>query len=124
MLFKIGIYYEYYDIWYYSIMIAHHLYQGFLQARLGGGRLPPKNQLLPPNIFTDFIFIHPEPPTPRLLPPKSFNSPPKGEILQETLYTITDLHLYYDRPPFILLQVSIYNITDQHMYYYRSAFLL
>ena len=60
--------------------------QGFLQARFGG-RLPPpppkkkKISYSPPQIFTDFIFIHPEPPTPRLLPPP----PPKGEILQETL---------------------------------------
>ena len=28
----------------------------------GGGRLPPQNQLLPPKIFADFIFNHPEPP--------------------------------------------------------------
>ena len=42
-----------------------------------GGRLPPKNQLLPPKIFTGFIFIHPEPPTPRLLPPpKVLQLPP------------------------------------------------
>ena len=61
--------------------------QGFLQARFGG-RLPPpppQNQLLPPKIFTDFfteIFIHPETPTPRLLPPppKSFNSPPPQKV--------------------------------------------
>ena len=45
-----------------------------------GGRLPPqKKSVTPPQIFTDFIFFHPEPPTPRLLPPppKSFNSPQK-----------------------------------------------
>ena len=44
-----------------------------------GGRLPPKNQLLPPKSFTDFIFIHPEPPTSRLLPPppKVLQLPPK-----------------------------------------------
>ena len=65
--------------------------QGFLQARFGGETPPPPpprkiSYSPPPQIFTDFIFIHPEPPTPRLLPPKSFNSlPPKGEILQETL---------------------------------------
>ena len=54
----------------------------------GGGDSPPplKKSVTPPKIVTAFIFIHPEPPTPRLLPPpKSFNSPPKGEILQETL---------------------------------------
>ena len=53
-----------------------------------GGRLPPKNQLLPPQIVTDFIFIHPEPPTHRLLPTKVLQLPPtkkKDEILQETL---------------------------------------
>ena len=54
---------------------------------LGGGETPPQESVTPPpKIFTDFIIIHPEPPTPRLLPPPgSFNSPPKGEILQETL---------------------------------------
>ena len=47
-----------------------------------GGRLPPqKNQLLPPKIFTDFIFIHPEPPTPRLLPPpQSPSTPPPPKV--------------------------------------------
>ena len=60
-----------------------------------GGRLPPpKKSVTPPNIFTDFIFIHPEPPTPRLLPPQSPSTPPpppkkKGEMLQETLPMIT-----------------------------------
>ena len=51
--------------------------QGFLQARFWG-RLPPppkKKSVTPPF-------------TPRLLPPKSFNSLPKGEILQEILRTI------------------------------------
>ena len=61
---------------------------GFPAGPFWGGRLPPKNQLLPPQICTDFIFIHPEPPTPRLLPPPKvlqLPPPPKGEILQETL---------------------------------------
>ena len=73
--------------WKCPIQAQHWLgYQGFLQARFGG-ETPPKKSVTPPQNFTDFIFIHLEPPTPRLLPPppKSFNSPPKGEILQETL---------------------------------------
>ena len=54
--------------------------QGFLQARFWGETPPQKKSVTPPQIFTDFIFFHPEPPTPRLLPPpppKSFNSPQK-----------------------------------------------
>ena len=50
---------------------------------LGGGDSPPpqkKNQLLPPKIFTDFIFIHPEPPTPRLLPPPQSPSTPPQKV--------------------------------------------
>ena len=48
----------------------------------GGGETPPpkKNQLLPPppkKILTAFIFIHPEPPTSRLLPLKVLQLPPQ-----------------------------------------------
>ena len=66
-----------------------------------GGRPPPpkkKNQFLPPpKIFTDFIFIHPELPTPRLLPPppKVLQlPPPKGEMLQETLVNLEYVTMY------------------------------
>ena len=77
--------------------------QGFLQARFGGGgdsSPPPKKKISysPPKIFTDFIFIHPEPPTPRLLPPKVLQlpPPPKGEILQETLVVFAYLTQHTD----------------------------
>ena len=62
----------------YKSAMHHVPSQGFLQARFGGETPPPpQNQLLPQQIFTDFIFIHPEPPTPRLLPPKVVQLPPK-----------------------------------------------
>ena len=71
---------------------------GFPAGPFWGGRLTPKNQLLPPKIFTDFICIHPEPPTPRLLPPqKSFNPPPqkvkscRKPCLAQLSLTLSDL---------------------------------
>ena len=70
----------------YTIMIIH--VSGFPAGPFwGGGETPPQKSVTPPQIFTDFIFIHPQPPTPRLLPPKVLQlpPPPKGEILQETL---------------------------------------
>ena len=51
----------------------NELLPGFPAGPFWGGDSPAKNQLL----CTDFIFIHPEPPTPRLLPPKVLQLPPK-----------------------------------------------
>ena len=62
---------------------------------LGGGDSPPpkKNQLLPPKfILTLFLFTLSPLPLGYSLP-KSFNSPPKGEILHETLYAYINYYV-------------------------------
>ena len=51
-------------------------YQGFPQARFGGGRLPPQNQLLPPKILLTLFLFTLSPLPLGYSPPKSFNSPP------------------------------------------------
>ena len=47
--------------------------RGFPAAPFWGETPPPKNQLLTQKLFD---FIHPKPPTPRLLSPNSFKPPP------------------------------------------------
>ena len=69
-----------------------------------GGETPPKNQLLPPKIFTDFIFIHPEPPTlgyspqsPSTPPAKRWN-PAGNPAPIPILFSLTDLNRSQEWP--------------------------
>ena len=67
---------------------------GFPAGPFLGGRLPPKkNQLLPPKILLTLFLFTLSPLPLGYSPPKSFNSPPKGEILQETLGTVFSIKI-------------------------------
>ena len=66
---------------------------GFPAGPFWGGDSPPppkkKKSVTPPQKFVLTLFVFTLSPLPLgYSPPKSFNSPPKGEILQETLLSI------------------------------------
>ena len=74
------------------LLYAHSICQchswGRVSCRPVWGPPPQKkNQLLPPKFLLTLFLITLSPPTPRLIPPpKVLQLPPKGEILQETLW--------------------------------------
>ena len=71
-------------------------HQGFLQARffLGGGLPPPPKKISysPQNFY--WLYFLPLAGLDYSPPQKSFNSPPKGEILQEILDMISHIRLW------------------------------
>ena len=75
----------------YKSAMHHVPSQGFLQARFGGETPSPKKISYSLNKFLLTLFLFTLSPLPLgYSPPKSFNSPPKGEILQETLLVVDD----------------------------------